>query len=54
LVIDESMVPFRGRLHFRQYIPNKTHKYGIKLYKLCTTDGYTCNISVYRKRDDNG
>lgn len=47
LVIDESMVPYRGRLHFRQYIPTKSHKYGIKLYKLCSTDGYTCNIIVY-------
>lgn len=47
VVIDESMVPFRGRLLFRQYIPNKSHKYGIKLYKLCTTNGYTCDIIVY-------
>lgn len=29
LVIDETMVPFRGRLSFRQYIPNKRHRYGI-------------------------
>ena len=29
VVIDESMVPFRGRLSFRQYIPDKAHKYGI-------------------------
>jgi len=30
LAVDE-MVPFRGRLGFRQYIPRKSHKYGIKL-----------------------
>lgn len=47
LVVDESMVPFRGRLIFRQYIPNKTHKYGVKLYKLCTIEGYTYNIIIY-------
>lgn len=47
LVIDESMVPFQGRLLFKQYIPNKTHPYGIKLYKLCTVDGYTSNLIVY-------
>lgn len=41
VVIDESMVPWRGRLIFRQYIPNKTHKYGIKNYKLCMPNGYT-------------
>jgi len=29
LSIDESMVLFRGRLMFHQYIKNKRHKYGI-------------------------
>uniref|UniRef100_A0A2H1VNZ4 SFRICE_040850 n=1 Tax=Spodoptera frugiperda TaxID=7108 RepID=A0A2H1VNZ4_SPOFR len=47
LVIDETMVPWRGRLAFRQYIKNKAHKYGIKLYKLCTPEGYTSAIVVY-------
>lgn len=52
LVIDESMVPFRGRLSFRQYIPNKTHRYGVKLYKLCTSSGYTYNLKVYTGKGD--
>lgn len=47
ICIDETIVPFRGRLSFRQYIKNKRHKFGIKLYKLCTTGGYTYNLSVY-------
>lgn len=34
LSLDESMVLWRGRLLFRQYIKNKRHKYGIKLYVL--------------------
>jgi hypothetical protein len=29
MTVDESMVPFRGRLIFKQYIPGKTHKYGV-------------------------
>ena len=41
VVIDESMVPFRGRVAFRQYLPGKSHKYGCKLYKLCMPSGYT-------------
>lgn len=45
--IDETLVPFRGRLSFRQYIKNKRHKFGIKLFKLCVTKGYTYNLSVY-------
>lgn len=47
LVVDESMIPWRGRLLFRQYIPLKSHKYGIKLYKLCLPTGYTYNCIVY-------
>lgn len=46
VVIDESMVPFRGRTYFRQYIPGKRHKYGLKLYKLCTTEAYTWNTEL--------
>lgn len=33
LTIDETMVAFRGRIAFMQYIPGKRHKYGIKLFK---------------------
>ncbi|KAI8424674.1 hypothetical protein MSG28_006630, partial [Choristoneura fumiferana] len=54
LVIDESMVPWRGRLQFRQYIKNKSHKYGVKLYKLCTPEGYTYNLLIYTGKGENG
>lgn len=47
IVVDESLVPWRGRLIFRQYIPNKAHKYGIKLFKLCSSDGYVWSLQVY-------
>lgn len=47
IVIDESMVPWRGRLVFRQYNPGKRHRYGIKIYKLCGNDGYTYSFMVY-------
>lgn len=47
ICIDESMVPFRGRLVFRQYNKQKRHKYGIKLFKLCTLPGYTYKINIY-------
>lgn len=45
IVIDESMVPWRGRLGIRQYIKNKRHKYGVKMYKLCTVTGYTYSVN---------
>lgn len=47
LSLDEALVLWRGRLCFRQYIPNKTAKYGIKLYELCTPDGFILNAIVY-------
>ncbi|KAJ8877229.1 hypothetical protein PR048_021683 [Dryococelus australis] len=54
--IDESLVPFKGRLAIKQYIPNKSSKCGIKLFELCSAHGYTWNISVYcgKERDPSG
>ena len=52
IVVDETMVPFRGRLHFKQYIPGKAHKYGVKLFKMCDEDGYTYNLNVYAGQRD--
>lgn len=50
--LDETMVPFRGRLRFKQYIPGKRHKYGVKLFKICTSGGYTWNVKVYAGKED--
>lgn len=47
LALDESMVLFRGRLVFRQYIKNKRHKYGIKLYMLTEPGGLVHRIMIY-------
>lgn len=47
ICVDETLVPFRGRLAFRQYIKNKRHKFGIKLFKLCIEDGYTYDFKIY-------
>lgn len=52
IAIDETMVPFRGRLQFRQYIPGKRHKYGVKLFKICDPDAYTYEISIYQGKSD--
>ena len=46
-MIDESLIPVRGRLLFRQYIPGKTHKYGVKIYKTCAQNVYTWDLNVY-------
>jgi hypothetical protein len=52
LCIDETMVPFRGKLSFRQYIPGKRHKYGVKLFKLCVENGFTYKIKIYGGRSE--
>ena len=50
--IDETMVPWKGRLLFKQYIPGKAHKYDVKIYKLAASDGYTWNFMVYTGKQD--
>ena len=47
LSVDESLVLFKGRLKFRQYIKTKRARFGIKLYELCTSDGITLDLLVY-------
>ncbi|CAJ0935546.1 unnamed protein product [Ranitomeya imitator] len=52
ICVDESLVHFKGRLRFRQYLPSKRARYGIKLYKLCeSTSGYTYSFRVYEGKD---
>lgn len=47
LSLDESMVLWRGRLSFRQYIKNKRHKYGVKLYMVTEPNGIILKFAVY-------
>lgn len=48
LVIDESLVLFKGRISFRQYIPSKRHRFGIKFFIIvdCET-GYILDFLIY-------
>uniref|UniRef100_A0A0A9W581 PiggyBac transposable element-derived protein 4 n=2 Tax=Lygus hesperus TaxID=30085 RepID=A0A0A9W581_LYGHE len=52
MVIDETTIPFRGRLFFRQNKPKKSHKYRAKVYKLCTDSGYIYNMGIYSGKGD--
>ena len=46
--IDEAMIPFRGRLSFRQYMPAKPTKFGIKVWEACdSTSGYCLDFDIY-------
>lgn len=51
--IDESDMPFRGWIHFRQYILNKKHKYKAwKIKVLCVRGSYTRSFKVYRNKEE--
>ena len=41
LAADEVIVKFKGRVLFKQYIPKKHKCFGIKMFKLCDSTGYT-------------
>ena len=45
--MDEVIVLYKGRVPFRQYIRKKHKRFGIKIYKLCDSVGYTYDMSVY-------
>jgi hypothetical protein len=40
LAIDEVIVPFKGRVIFKQYIPKRRKSFSIKIFKLCDSTGY--------------
>ncbi|XP_053351170.1 piggyBac transposable element-derived protein 4-like [Clarias gariepinus] len=48
VTVDERLVPFRGRCPFRQYMPSKPSKYGIKIWAACDAkSSYAWNMQVY-------
>jgi hypothetical protein len=49
LSVDAVIVPFKGRVIFRQYIPKKHKRFGIKIYKLCNAFGYTYDVCLSRE-----
>ena len=48
VTVDEKLEPFHGRCGFRQYIPSKPAKYGIKIFAMVDASNfYTSNMEVY-------
>lgn len=55
VTIDEKLEPFRGRCSFRQYIPSKPAKYGIKIFALVDSRTfYTWNMEIYAGKQPEG
>ena len=47
VAIDEVLLLFKGRLFFRNFIPSKRSRYGIKIYALVDEFGYMWNFHVH-------
>ncbi|XP_053964402.1 piggyBac transposable element-derived protein 4-like [Anastrepha ludens] len=53
--IDEQLPSFRGRCSFRQYMPNKPNKYGLKIYALVDAKSfYVINLEIYPGKQPTG
>ncbi|XP_054710345.1 piggyBac transposable element-derived protein 4-like [Uloborus diversus] len=54
VTVNEQLVAFRGNFPFRQYMPKKPVKYGIKLCVLCDNEtGYVWNIQPHLGKPTN-
>ncbi|CAH1965220.1 unnamed protein product [Acanthoscelides obtectus] len=47
IAVDETMIPF-------QYLPEKRHKYGVKLFKICSRNAYTYKIEIHEGKSSSG
>lgn len=55
LSADESLLLYKGKLLFKQYIPTKRARSGIKVYCLCeSATGYLFNFLVHSTAAENG
>ena len=50
LSVGKSLALFKCQLHFKQYIKTKRVCFGMKLYRLTSSNGITLNFSVSRRK----
>lgn len=53
LSIDEQMCATKVRHHLRQYMQNKPHKWGYKLFVLCSTRGFAYMFEIYSGQEND-
>lgn len=51
--IDESMIAFKGRSSFKQYMPNKPTKRGYKVWTRADARGYVSQFEIYTGKVEN-
>lgn len=48
-MVDDQMVPFKGKcIPIRQYVKNKPHPWGLKIWARSTSSGILCDFDVYQ------
>ena len=51
LSVDEAMIGYKGRIFFKQYMPAKPTKWGIKVWEMCDSEtGYCVTFDIYTGR----
>ena len=54
LAVDETLLKFKGKIHFRQFIPIKPGRFGIMAFTLAeSTSGYVLGSKVYTGKEAN-
>ena len=52
VTIDESLMLFKGGLGWKQFIPLKRSRFGVKCFMLCeSVSGYVWSIIIYTGKD---
>lgn len=47
LCVDEIIIPFKGRSSLKQYVKNKPHKWGIKVFAITSSSGILHDFEIY-------
>lgn len=45
--VDVFVIPFKGHSVLKQYMKNKPHKWGIKVFALAGAGGMLCDFEIY-------
>lgn len=54
LATDKTLIKFKGKVHFRQFLPIKPGRFGIETFTLAeSTSGYLLNSKIYIGKEGN-